>query len=174
MVIKTIKGVVKNMDIISKGEFCCPQCRSKNIQNFEMTYRMGISHIDTSTTGIGINSNFTVGIGIAETNGIQKSALSKVVQPPEKQSYLKNAMGLYFILLGITGLLAAGLNNLFNNSIFVLILNVLIVLLIPFYIVNHYVSGIKKWNEQEYPKLLRQWKQSYICFRCGHKFIVKR
>lgn len=161
------------MDIDQKSKFCCPQCGAENIQNFEIAYRMGVSHIDASTTGVGISSSLNVGIGVASTIGIQRSALSRIVAPPVKMKYLKNAFALYCIFLGITGLLAAGLNKLFDNNGFIMFIDVLIVFLVPSFIVKHYVSTIETWNDKEYPKLLRQWRQSYICFRCGHKFTIK-
>lgn len=161
------------MDIDQKSKFCCPQCGAENIQNFEIAYRMGVSHIATSTTGVGISSSLNIGIGVAGTTGIQISALSRMVAPPLKREYLKNAFALYCIFLGVTGLFATGLNKLFNNNDFIMLIDVLIVFFVPFFVVERYVSTIKYWNRIEYPKLVKQWRQSYICFRCGHKFTIK-
>ncbi|PTX92324.1 hypothetical protein [Opitutus sp. ER46] len=28
----------------------------------------------------------------------------------------------------------------------------------------------KKWNRDEFPRLLAQWERSWVCHRCGHTF----
>ena len=51
---------------------------------------------------------------------------------------------------------------------------ILPVLLIGGYIAYGYKKGqeAKKWNQEVYPQLLNKWQHSYMCMKCGNRFIL--
>lgn len=150
---------------MANDRFFCPNCNSDNIQSFKIAYHSGVSTSSHSTVGVGY-SNGGFGVGTAETTGVSVSNLSQSVAPPEKKGYLKNFFIGYLIVCVITYFIKLICESAVGRTFIVIDYFAIACLLYWFY------KEIYCWNRDIYPKLLYQWNHSYICLRCGHRFII--
>lgn len=144
-------------------EFICPHCHSDNIQRFEMVYRNGVSTNTQSTIGMGYSGGGGFGIGTATSSGVSVSNLSQSVAPPQKQSYLRN------IILGI---LAVCVLQIVCQAVIGRVFGGLISWVAFAGMIYWIYKNVYCWNRDVYPKLLNQWYNSYLCLKCGHRFIL--
>ena len=142
-------------------EFICPHCHSDNIQRFEMVYRNGIATNTSSSIGIGYSGG-GFGIGTATSSGVSVSNLSQSVAPPQKQSYLKNII-IGFLIVCFINYGCQAIIGKFGG----IVGDIALVGLIYWIYKNVYC-----YNRDIYPKLLEQWYNSYLCLKCGHRFIL--
>ncbi len=145
--------------------FCCPQCHSENIQSYELLYSQNVSSTKSSSTGVGLATNGKIGIGTADTSGTSITALGKAVAPPAKKSM--GGCGCFLFLAILLGgfLLFTG-SDLSRIAGFAISGGCL-------WLATEMEKRDKKWNQEEYPKLLDEWQHSYVCMRCGHKFTLR-
>lgn len=114
------------------------------------------------TLGVGYSSG-GFGVGTAETTGVSISNLSLSVAPPDKKGYVKN----FFIgLLGVC-VLQLVCQALIGRSFGAIVSYVAFAGLIYWLYKNVYC-----WNRDVYPKLLDEWYHSWICLKCGYRFIM--
>ena len=144
--------------------FACPQCRSTEIQRFSVAYQSGISKVSTKTTGIGMSLSGKIGIGGAKTKGHSQTELSRITAPPERHSY-----GIWFGCGLIVYLFLAIL--LEGYKVPGRLANILAIIggwgPALFFMVRAF-----RFNRDVYPQRMQRWKNSWICFRCGHKFVM--
>lgn len=159
------------MDLVQRGEgnmseeiqkkenvYECPNCHSDNIQRYEVAFQNGIADVNTTTVGAGFSGK--LGIGAASTQGTQQSALSQSTAPPKKKGYLSK-----FVLSTILAMvLASPIGGDAATFVFFLIWGGLIYFLV--------YKKTYLWNKDVYPGLLEQWRHSYVCLRCGNRFIL--
>lgn len=145
--------------------FVCPNCGSDNIVRFSVAYRNGTSDIDTTTNtgGVGFaGGHLGIGGASGHTTGTQMTQLAQEVAPPKKMGYVAP------IVIGIVvGFIVAALCDHIST-------NLEFVGLIAFAAVVYFL-GYKKaylYNRDTYPQLMAQWNQSWLCMKCGHKFIL--
>ena len=127
-------------------KFMCPHCHSEHIQKCSIVYQNGASQITTS------NGEEVRVIG----NGLTQLA-QQVAPPAEKETHW-GAM-----------ILCGGLAALFLTSgLFI------VGIILGFIALNLYGSSDEaaKFNKEKYPILYNQWLNTYICNRCGNKFIL--
>lgn len=155
----------------------CPRCGSENTKSFPMVHQQGISTIDLDTTSVGGGYQFGEGGGAfvlgtsGSASGTSQSSLSMATAPPKRKAsyaivgYVLAAivaavftarvwqanwiLGLVWsaMLLGGFGLWAKSLMKRYEN--------------------------IENYNEKEYPRLYKNWQNSYLCFRCGASFTAR-
>ncbi len=152
---------------MAEQNFSCPQCGSDNIQRFSVAFRGGASTIDTktSTTGIGIGrGGLGVGTAGSHTTGVQMTQLAKEVAPPAKKKYMFPIIISLIIwivvdrsFLSVMGTTAAGIPGYIS----------LAAALWYFVYQKVYV-----WNKNVWPGLYEKWEKSWVCLKCGHKFIM--
>ena len=130
------------------SEFKCPKCGSENIQKCEVIYMSGtVSHSSTTTFG-----RYE-----ATTEGQASTDLAQAVAPPAEQdtSWLATVI---FTFLAFA---------FFKDSFVVFLILGAIALLLGKSSVD-----ADKYNKEVYPKEYRRWQRSYICHRCGNRFLI--
>ena len=131
-------------------EFKCPKCGSENIQKCEVIYMSGtVSHSSTTT----------MGRYEATTEGQASTDLAQAVAPPAKQdtSWLAGIVVAFiaFVLFDDGGIIPG------------LVFGAIALLLFKS------SADAESYNSNVYPKEYERWKHSYICHRCGNRFIIR-
>lgn len=151
------------------SSYQCPHCHSLNTQSFEMVYKNGISHIDANTGTVGISNNGHGG-AVSKTKGTEQTELSKSVAPPEEQSVIANLLGgcllsfiLFIVFIVVFGVILDF--NLSDNWIYVFVFLGIGLAFLGVYMAIDY-------NEKDYPLEIARWKHSFLCMRCGQRFVV--
>lgn len=132
------------------SEFKCPKCGSENIQKCEVIYMSGtVSHSSTTT----------LGKYEATTEGQASTDLAQAVAPPAQQdtSWLAGIVVAFiaFVLFDDGGIIPG------------LVLGAIALLLFKS------SADAENYNSNVYPKEYDRWKHSYICHRCGNRFIIR-
>jgi hypothetical protein len=157
----------------------CPRCKSPEIQTFEMAYLSGVSV--NSTVGAGVVGD---GIGVGAASGTSETLLAQSIAPPKEKSAI-----LFPLLIAwwIFGFLIVWENEkeggLFSATFIGLVVGpfapfMTLKPLISFYwaaVIGIVLGGLKcffayRWNTKHFPDLMRQWKSSWLCRRCGNKW----
>ena len=132
------------------GEFKCPKCGSENIQKCEVIYLSGtVSHSSTTT----------MGRYEATTEGQASTDLAQTVAPPAEQdtSWMATIVLAFFAAVvfcdggTIPGLVLGAIALLLGKS----------------------SADADDYNKKIYPKEYERWRHSYICHRCGNRFIIR-
>lgn len=142
-------------------KFICPHCHSDNIQRFELIFNGNISNSSSSTVGIGYAGGF--GIGTAETNTTSITNLGASVAPPEKKGYIKT-----FIL----GLIAIAIIQVLIQAILGRVIGSLLSYVAFGGLIYYMYKEIYLWNRDVFPQLIDQWHHSFLCLKCGHRFLL--
>ena len=151
---------------VGQQEFCCPQCHSENIQSYQMVYSQNVSTTNNTTTGmaVGYSGGFGVGVGGANTTGVSVTNLGQSVAPPSRRGY--SSSGCLWAILAMMSLpgMVVGKGEML----------ILPVLLLGGYFYYGYrkEQEAKKWNQEVWPQLYDKWQHSYMCMKCGHRFLL--
>ena len=130
----------------SRSDFCCPNCGSENVQSLPIIYQSGSS----GTSSVTQTTQF---IGISQGNTM--TDLARSVAPPQQKE--EPAGCAICILLGIGSLFL----GIFQAAIAFAVVAVI------FYLP---LAEVKKYNEEQFPIEYDNWKNSYLCHRCGTFF----
>lgn len=85
----------------------CPRCGSDEWKAASLVHKEGLSSSKSSTTGIGVSSGLSLGVGAASTTGTGQTELSKLATPPTSfTSTVKCLIGA--IATGLFGFAASG------------------------------------------------------------------
>ena len=141
--------------------FICPQCHSDNIQKFEIVYNNGVSNSSSSTIGVGYAGSF--GVGTATTTGVSVSNLSQSVAPPSKKGYFGTFIKGIVLIAVIQLILGAAINSSFAAIMSWICFAGLIYWM---------YKNVYLWNRDVFPKLISEWHNSYLCLKCGNRFIL--
>lgn len=124
----------------------CPHCQSENVQRYVMVYESGEA---AGEAGVDLGSD-------CETEASQVE-LSQKTSPPRKFSY---AMWFFFGCgVFMTLKFTTSLSPIIPYLTFVVIAGVGLYITI-------------KFNFSKWPRLMEEWKKSFICLNCGRSFIV--
>lgn len=145
-----------------KNMYQCPNCHSENIQKYEVAFQNGIADVNLTTTGGGVGGDGLFA-GAARSNGTQQSALSISTAPPQKKGLFKP------ILSGIVG---GGILSFLVEAITSSISAGTVVGYLCFFGGLYGAYQAYQFNKNDLPKLLEQWRHSYVCLRCGHRFLL--
>lgn len=157
----------------SAPSFACPHCQSTEIQRFSVAYQSGISQINTKSAGIGMSLSGKVGIGGAKTKGQSQTELSRMTAPPKKRTYgiwIGCGFVLWFLLAGLVGSIIpnpGALDGTLVDSILKTLITIGAWTPALFLMYKTFL-----YNRDVHPKLMQQWNNSWVCFRCGHKFVM--
>jgi hypothetical protein len=140
----------------------CPKCTSTEVRKLSLIYNEGLSIINTQTTsfGSGVSSGGGMAFGSSSgsTTGHQQTMLSKQAAPPSKKHWiLWSCFAVFCGMMGLSGLSHPGIGNLFGIGLAVLG-------------VRFALAG-KKYNAEVLPGLFQRWEQSFMCNRCGERFV---
>ena len=123
----------------------CPNCQSENIQKLSLAVMHGTKSV--SFLGIGGASGGAGGGGMF---GTSQSALAELNSPPKEKSSVWWSIGIVIF----------GLSSLTLNPI-------------PIFLFLGCCFGLWaawSYNSKEYPALLKDWNEKWICQRCATVF----
>ena len=129
------------------SSFCCPNCGSENVQSLPIIYQSGSS----GTSAVTGATNF-----IAVTKGNTMTDLARSVAPPQPKEVDDTAFT-WCIIIAI-------------GSVFIGLIPVTVICLVLAIILWIPVSKAKEYNEKQFPIEYDNWRNSYLCHRCGTVF----
>lgn len=126
-------------------EFCCPHCKSDNIQKVSLAYAHGTKATASSTFGV-----LGGAIGFGSTSGIEQSVAAGNLEPPQSGNPI-----LFLVLLLIAAIC------FFAGSIPWMIA----------FLVGATIVGVKLHKQNKaYPDAIASWQKLYVCQRCATIF----
>jgi hypothetical protein len=141
----------------------CPNCQSDNLQTFRMVFETGTSSTESvsSGTAIGLTGGGGIGIGVgsSKSSGTTMSLLAQKVAPPVKKkvalAWLITVLAALFVVSGL-GTKEWGMVMFFA---------------IVGTITGYIAVTRSKWNQHQFPALMRAWERSWLCHKCGNTFV---
>lgn len=144
------------------SEFKCPKCGSENIQKCEIIYAHGTSNMSATTTG-----TTTIGEIEAQTTGQSSTNLAQLVAPSSSKTEYWGAT----IIAGIVTFIFV--RDMFNHHFSfggIVLTAIVAIATFIFYSISQEADN---YNKNEYPKAYKEWQNSYLCHRCGNRFLIK-
>ncbi|SFW62709.1 hypothetical protein [Selenomonas ruminantium] len=144
------------------SKFVCPNCGSENIQKMQIVYQSGTHSSSGETTYKDEHGNRVR----AESSENSTTGLAAAVAPPQEKdtpyaaAIICGLIGAYCIYDLHTGF---GWGELIFGGIMLLIA----------WACWSSATENSQWNQNEYPKLYNEWCCSFICHKCGHRFVIK-
>ena len=131
----------------SNSDFCCPNCGSENVQSLPIIYQSGSS----GTSAVVGATNF-----IAVTQGNTMTDLARSVAPPTQKEVDDTALN-WLVFIGI-------------GSLFFGLIPVTAICFVLAIIAYFSSQKAKEHNEKQFLIEYENWKNSYLCHRCGTIF----
>lgn len=167
----------------NNAEWKCPNCGCEQIQSYELvsTRQTYINNsVEIGASGV---SHPRLGVGVA--HGVNRSKLAKSIPPcPEKLGWIYYL--LFAILWGVCTLFLALLPSTIVFQVLLhivghendLLTTIWVVLFFVAFLGGGYglgriIYGIITNHNEEAVKKKDIWKHSYICMRCGSRFVIK-
>lgn len=160
----------------------CPSCESDNVRRLSVVYDEG-SYTETSksTTNMsgggvmmagtagGVYTSRQAGTTTTTTRGL--SELAKKAAPPEKRKPIREFLGMLAGLVVVSLIATAILATLLPLPDFMIQLGA-----IAFFIwaMRRLIASTKRdleYNRSEFPDRLEQWKNSWLCSKCGEIYV---
>lgn len=141
--------------------FACPVCHSSEVRRLQLFYREGASTLQatTETSGWGRGGGvISHGTSRARMTGSQQTLLSRGAAPPEKKKVGGLVVGLVIGIFFVLG----GLGSPGGALVFGLVLAGICGLLL---------KQALHFNGNDFPRLFRQWENTFMCNRCGERFV---
>lgn len=134
----------------------CPVCKDEGTQKVSIAYESGISVVESTTVGLAasIGSGPTM-LGVAKTRGTSQTVAAMRLSPPEKISYRKLFYA-YVFPSSVTDFMKRLVPGLPKPSVVRLYRD---------------LRAAQTFNNHEYPKLIEEWHNQFICLRCGSRFM---
>lgn len=133
--------------------FCCPQCGADNVRRLALIYREGLSQ-PSLAGGAGARWGGSHPL-VTGTGGRQQTMASIGAAPPAPTGM---ALALAFGVLGIMLALMGGTMGIVVGLVLLVVGGVA-------------VYGAWSHNQEEYPRLLAAWEKTFMCQRCGERFV---
>lgn len=141
--------------------FTCPACHSQDVRRLQLIYREGASTLQATTSSVGVaygGGYSSVGSGRGITTGTQQTLLSRGAAPPEKMKSGGLIVGLVIGSLLVLG----GIGNPGGALLFGLALAG---------ICGYRLKQAMHYNGNVFPVQFKRWENSFMCNRCGERFI---
>ena len=150
----------------AKPKYSCPKCNSEQITSCEMVWNSGTFNEKHETVGWSPGT----GVLLAQTTGVSRSLLADKIRPPAQP---KGTNGCLIIFVGAVAYAIVGALMSINGGgsrFLPIAIAVGIIVGVSFLI---YTRMKLYENLQKYGELLRIWKNTFMCQRCGHIWIIK-
>jgi hypothetical protein len=148
-----------------RPRFTCPTCGSEDVKTLGIVHSSGSMRSNSASVLIG-GAGGDLGVGMASTAGVNQSALSKSVAPPEQRrpDFGKGALGgcIFMFIAPILGFAA--------SSISVFLIVFFLAFFVWFLIHSQEKRDAETWNATEWPPLKATWDNSVMCMRCGTRW----
>lgn len=151
------------------SNYVCPKCGSDQIQLYSIAYSGGISAVNTNTVGVGLTGS-GIGVGGAKTVGTSQTALSQSVAPPEKLPVVKGIL-MSVILVPLVVAIVVGILEIMLKIRLGAVASVIIFAAMV-YALYRYPYNYYQYNKNVYPQEMERWQHSWLCAKCGHRFIL--
>lgn len=138
-------------------EIKCPKCGSDNVQSYKVIYESGKSTSISSTVGISVGSDWS--LGRANTEGISITNLAQTCAPPALTTY--NGLVIQTIYIILACCLA--------------LIHPIIGIIAGIFLMYKWYKRRKRINLERfrvYAECYDNWEHSYHCNKCGNKFII--
>ena len=180
---------VKAIDIVQENhiasQFTCPHCKSEDIQRLSIAYSSGTFNINTKTGGVVVGATgggIGVGIGGGVTTGTSRSLLSAAAKPPDMPENKGQALaaqagcgtGCTTFIIAFIFICNATKNDSTPSDLGVLaffasiVFGYIIGYIIYASTLPHYQDKVRSWEFEN-----MEWKQKWLCKRCGFIFVNK-
>jgi hypothetical protein len=150
-------------------ELQCPNCKSTNLKKVSLAYQEGLLHVSTRTRlrGVVVGSDGPdLVVASGTTNGIQQTAISRMVAPPRKRSY-KRLVGWSVLAFLAAGWIVFYANTVVTNSQTVSSVALTVYTVLAVCTFAGVFAGFWRHNHSIYPREFAHWERSYLCGRCG-------
>jgi len=145
----------------------CPVCGSENIQRLSLVWKGGTANWDGSAVGVGIGSG-GVGGGVALMGGTSQTLLADDAAPPRKVSPCTVLFAIAIAAFGTFMFTDVARNSfMINRST-----EIFWIVFVTGAVALYFILNTIQYNKA-YPKKIKQWYNSFLCLRCGAKFIVR-
>jgi hypothetical protein len=148
----------------------CPKCNSSNTQSFEMAYQAG------TTSGHVQVTSYSEGGGLGVTGGKvrNQSLLAAKVAPPNPPEGEVTTGFISFLVAAVMASVASFVLYLavalFGYDIIGKLVGVFSAIVFTIwwtFLIGNNTFSNRKIREEQYNSAMRQWKQGWICLRCG-------
>ena len=153
----------------------CPKCGSDDTAACSSVYEAGTSDSRSESAHVGAavaSGRLIPAGGLSSTSGRSQTALARRVAPPEKKAaegHLYGGVGCLAVLgLATLGAVLPGVGDDINPGAGMWVV-VGIGVVVGLGLVAQGVE-MKKYNDEEWPALHRQWRAEWVCLRCGRTF----
>ena len=144
------------------SKFVCPNCGSENIQKMQIVYQSGTHSSSGETTYKDEHGNKVR----AESSENTTTGLAAAVAPPKK----KDEPYLAAIVCAFIG--GYCIYDLFSGFGWGELIFGVIMLLVALLVWSS-ADENSKWNKNDFPELYNEWCSSFICHKCGPRFVIK-
>lgn len=155
----------------------CPRCHSQNTATFEMVYSGGTSHGGISGRGFSYDNN--LGVHTFSGRTFQQTDLAARTTPPASPSGVKGVLafvGSFLVLLFGGATVVDGIFEILRYVLPVILLTPLkwaaVLLLLVGAAAGAYfaMNFLTKGDYERYEQELADWRESWVCLRCGTNF----
>lgn len=142
------------------GGLACPKCATPDVRKLPLIFREGLSSVDTRTRAVGVAAGRGAVLG-ARTQGTSQTVLSQGASPPVPRDTGGAALAT-LVIAGVLGVIFGQTHALLGWVAFIG----------GAFLLHRFLVGpIKLWNAVEFPKLYRRWENTFLCTRCGERFV---
>ena len=139
----------------------CPSCQSSNTKTVQMAWASGLRNNSRSTTGGGITSRGTIGLGASSSRGVSQSAISAACAPPKPKGLSPKVAGVLTwlaIILLLGSPVSANSGGGFFTSLWTIVT-----------MFGGVYAGYRVYKHLEAKRIeqLREYASQWICLRCG-------
>lgn len=150
----------------------CPSCNSSNTKTLSMVWSGGTRNGKSGFGGVGVSSSGRITVGGGKGSSTSQSNLAASCAPPKKGTSAILIAGALFVMFWLPllgALLNVGDAPNFFHGFFTVVLLVPLLLLMGYGLIRLY-KHLDKSNKER----MQNYSRSWICLRCGARFIPYR
>jgi hypothetical protein len=144
-------------------DYCCPKCKSENIQRLSVIYEGGLSVINMESRGSGVGyagAGAGVAAGVSRTTGTSQTTASQRAAPPTRKTYVKPILAIL-----VVGWISSAPFTGFAGDL---------VGALTWIAVGGWGFYVFQYNSKRWPPLKAVWDSSFLCSRCHEVFVLGR
>lgn len=146
----------------------CPSCNSSNTKKMQMVWASGSRTGKSRSTGIGLSSRGTIGLGVERGSSQSQSHLAAACAPPKASLIPKIIVG--FIGLLFIPTLLSGVFSIFSEPKLIDgILNFIVCAPLLGLLIFGLIKLYKKLDEKNKQKQ-GDYSRTWVCLKCGSTF----
>jgi len=147
----------------------CPSCNSSNTKKMQMVWAGGSRVSQRRSTGVGLSSRGTIGVGVGRGTSHSQSHLAAACAPPKTSLVPKIIIGL-IALMFIPSLLSGVLSVFSEPKLMDGILNFIVSAPLLGLLIFGLIKLYKKLDEQNKQKQ-SDYSKTWVCLKCGNTYL---